>query len=195
VSARILLIDNYDSFTYNLVQAFLVLGAEVEVRRNDETDLESAEGLGPSHLVISPGPGRPENAGLSLAMIGAFAGRLPILGVCLGHQAIVTHYGGEIVAAASLMHGKTSLVSHDESGIFEGLPNPFEAGRYHSLAANRTSVPDTLIVTAKTEEGEIMGVRHRELNVVGVQFHPESVLTPAGPSLLDNFLRLSGGRR
>jgi anthranilate synthase/aminodeoxychorismate synthase-like glutamine amidotransferase len=195
VSARILLIDNYDSFTYNLVQAFLVLGAEVEVRRNDETDLESAASLEPTHLVISPGPGRPENAGLSLAMIDAFAGRLPILGVCLGHQAIVAHYGGEIIAARTLMHGKTSLVSHDESGIFAGLPNPFEAGRYHSLAANRTSVPDALVVTARTEEGEIMGVRHRELNVVGVQFHPESVLTPDGPALLGNFLRLSGGSR
>ena len=195
MSARILLIDNYDSFTYNLVQAFLVLGAEVEVRRNDETDLESAERLDPSHLVISPGPGRPENAGLSLTMIGAFAGRVPVLGVCLGHQAIVQHYGGEIVAAKSLMHGKTSLVTHDGAGIFEGLPNPFEAGRYHSLAANQASVPEALVVTARTEEGEIMGVRHRDLNVVGVQFHPESVLTPDGPMLLGNFLRLSGGRR
>jgi anthranilate synthase/aminodeoxychorismate synthase-like glutamine amidotransferase len=195
VSARILLIDNYDSFTYNLVQAFLVLGAEVDVRRNDETDVESAAGLRPSHLVISPGPGRPENAGLSLAMIAAFAGRLPILGVCLGHQAIVQHFGGEIVAAQALMHGKTSLVTHDEAGIFEGLPNPFEAGRYHSLAANRDSVPDALVVTARTEQGEIMGVRHRELNVAGVQFHPESVLTPTGPALLGNFLKLSGGRR
>jgi anthranilate synthase/aminodeoxychorismate synthase-like glutamine amidotransferase len=195
VSARILLIDNYDSFTYNLVQAFLVLGAEVEVRRNDETDLDSAARLDPSHLVISPGPGRPENAGLSLAMIEAFAGRVPVLGVCLGHQAIVAHYGGEIVAAGSLMHGKTSLVRHDEAGVFAGLPNPFEAGRYHSLAANRTSVPEVLTVTARTEEGEIMGVGHRDLNVVGVQFHPESVLTPDGPSLLENFLKLSGGRR
>jgi anthranilate synthase/aminodeoxychorismate synthase-like glutamine amidotransferase len=194
MSARILLIDNYDSFTYNLVQAFLVAGAEVEVRRNDETDIESAERLDPSHLVISPGPGRPENAGLSLAMIEAFAGRVPVLGVCLGHQAVVAHYGGEIVGAKSLMHGKTSLVSHDAEGIFEGLPNPFEAGRYHSLAANQASVPDVLAVTARTEEGEIMGVRHRDLNVVGVQFHPESVLTPDGPALLGNFLRLSGGR-
>lgn len=194
MNARILLIDNYDSFTYNLVQAFLVLGAEVEVRRNDETDLESAERLDPSHLVISPGPGRPENAGLSLAMIDAFAGRVPVLGVCLGHQAIVAHYGGQIVAAKSLMHGKTSLVSHDGLDIFAGLPNPFEAGRYHSLAASQESVPDVLAVTARTEEGEIMGVRHRELNVIGVQFHPESVLTPDGPTLLGNFLALSGGR-
>ncbi|HUF73853.1 MAG TPA: aminodeoxychorismate/anthranilate synthase component II [Gammaproteobacteria bacterium] len=195
MSARILLIDNYDSFTYNLVQAFLVLGAEVEVRRNDETDLESAARLEPSHLVISPGPGRPEHAGLSLAMIEAFAGRVPILGVCLGHQAIVAHYGGEIVAAKSLMHGKTSLVSHDGEDIFAGLPNPFEAGRYHSLAANQASLPEVLAVTARTEEGEIMGVRHRDLNVVGVQFHPESVLTPDGPALLGNFLGLSGGRQ
>jgi anthranilate synthase component 2/para-aminobenzoate synthetase component 2 len=195
MSARILLIDNYDSFTYNLVQAFLVLGAEVEVRRNDETDLESAARIDPTHLVVSPGPGRPENAGLSLAMIEAFAGRVPILGVCLGHQAIVAHYGGEIVAAKSLMHGKTSLVSHDGEDIFAGLPNPFEAGRYHSLAANQASLPEVLAVTARTEEGEIMGVRHRDLNVVGVQFHPESVLTPDGPTLLGNFLGLSGGRQ
>jgi anthranilate synthase/aminodeoxychorismate synthase-like glutamine amidotransferase len=194
VSARILLIDNYDSFTYNLVQAFLVLGAEVEVRRNDETDLDAANALEPSHLVISPGPGRPENAGLSLAMIDAFSGRIPVLGVCLGHQSIVQHFGGEIVAAQSLMHGKTSLVEHDGKGLFEGLPNPFEAGRYHSLAANQLKVPDELIVTARTSEGEIMGVSHKTLNVVGVQFHPESVLTPDGPILLGNFLRLSGGR-
>ncbi|MGD8339405.1 MAG: aminodeoxychorismate/anthranilate synthase component II [Gammaproteobacteria bacterium] len=195
MSARILLIDNYDSFTYNLVQAFLVLGAEVEVRRNDETDLDSARAFAPSHLVISPGPGRPENAGLSLAMIDAFAGEIPVLGVCLGHQSIVQHYGGEIVSAQQLMHGKTSLVQHDGKGIFSGLPNPFEAGRYHSLAAGKESVPDALTVTATTEDGEIMGVRHRELSVVGVQFHPESVLTPNGPELLGNFLSLSGGRR
>ena len=195
MSARILLIDNYDSFTYNLVQAFLVLGAEVEVRRNDETDLAAAREIAPTHLVISPGPGRPENAGLSLAMIGAFAGEIPVLGVCLGHQSIVQHFGGEIVSAKYLMHGKTSLVRHDGQGIFEGLPNPFEAGRYHSLAASRQSVPDELVVTATTEDGEIMGVRHKTLNVVGVQFHPESVLTPDGPQLLGNFLKLSGGRR
>jgi anthranilate synthase/aminodeoxychorismate synthase-like glutamine amidotransferase len=195
MSARILLIDNYDSFTYNLVQAFMVLGAEVEVRRNDETDLESARALGPTHLVISPGPGRPENAGLSLSMIDAFAGQIPVLGVCLGHQSIVQHFGGEIVAAKSLMHGKTSLVKHDGEGLFSGLPNPFEAGRYHSLAAKQSSVPKELIVTASTDEREIMGVRHSRLNVVGVQFHPESVLTPDGPMLLGNFLDLSGGER
>lgn len=194
MSARILLIDNYDSFTYNLVQAFLVLGAEVDVRRNDEISIEQATELAPSHLVISPGPGRPENAGQSLSMIGNFAGRIPVLGVCLGHQSIVQHFGGEIVSARALMHGKTSLVRHDGQGLFAGLPNPFEVGRYHSLAANRTRVPDCLIVTATTEDEEIMGVRHRSLNVVGVQFHPESVLTPEGPKLLANFLAMSGGR-
>ena len=194
MSAQILLIDNYDSFTYNLVQAFLVLGADVDVRRNDEIDVATAAALAPTHLVISPGPGRPDDAGVSLAMIGAFAGRIPVLGVCLGHQSIVQHCGGEIVAAGKLMHGKTSLVTHDGAGIFSGLPNPFEAGRYHSLAANRSKMPDSLVVTARTEEGEIMGVRHRELNVVGVQFHPESVLTPDGPKLLGNFLELVGGR-
>ena len=195
MSARILLIDNYDSFTYNLVQAFLVLGAGVDVRRNDEIDVAGARALAPTHLVISPGPGRPDDAGVSLEMIGAFAGGIPVLGVCLGHQSIVQHFGGEIVAAQALMHGKTSMVEHDGVGLFEGLPNPFEVGRYHSLAANRSKVPDVLAVTAKTAEGEIMGVRHRELNVVGVQFHPESVLTPDGPRLLGNFLALEGGRR
>jgi len=195
MSARILLIDNYDSFTYNLMQAFLVLGAEVEVHRNDAMNVESAKALAPSHLVISPGPGRPENAGLSLAMIDAFTGQIPILGVCLGHQSIVQHFGGEIIAAKALMHGKTSLVQHDSEGVFVDLPNPFEAGRYHSLAANQASIPSDLIVTATTDEGEIMGVRHRDLNVVGVQFHPESVLTPDGPAVLGNFLRLSGGQR
>jgi para-aminobenzoate synthetase component 2 len=195
VSARILLIDNYDSFTYNLVQAFMVLGAVVDVRRNDEIEVPAALALDPTHLVVSPGPGRPENAGQSLAMIGAFAGRVPVLGVCLGHQSIVHHFGGEIVAAGSLMHGKTSLVEHDGEGLFRELPNPFEAGRYHSLAANQSKVPAELIVSARTREGEIMGVRHRELTVVGVQFHPESVLTPDGPTLLGNFLGMSGGER
>jgi anthranilate synthase/aminodeoxychorismate synthase-like glutamine amidotransferase len=195
MSARILLIDNYDSFTYNLVQAFLVLGAEVDVRRNDEIDVDAALALAPSHLVISPGPGRPENAGCSLAMIAAFAGQVPVLGVCLGHQSIVHHFGGEIVAAQSLMHGKTSFIEHDGDGLFAGLPNPFEVGRYHSLAANRSKVPAELAVTARTQEGEIMGVRHRTLTVVGVQFHPESVLTPEGPKLLGNFLTLGGGEQ
>jgi anthranilate synthase/aminodeoxychorismate synthase-like glutamine amidotransferase len=190
VSVRLLLIDNYDSFTYNLVQAFLILGARVDVHRNDAIDVAQALALDPSHLVISPGPGRPEDAGRSLEMIGAFAGRVPVLGVCLGHQAIVHHYGGQIVGAAALMHGKTSWVHHDGEQLFAGLPHPFEAGRYHSLAANRETLPEELVVTAQTKEGEIMGVRHRELAVVGVQFHPESVLTPNGPQLLDNFLRM-----
>jgi anthranilate synthase/aminodeoxychorismate synthase-like glutamine amidotransferase len=193
MSARILLIDNYDSFTYNLVQAFLVLGAKVDVYRNDVISVEEAEASAPTHLVISPGPGRPDDAGVSLAMIAAFAGKIPVLGVCLGHQSIVQHFGGEIVSAGSLMHGKTSLVDHDNKGLFAGLPNPLEVGRYHSLAANRSKVPDTLTVTARTTDGEIMGVRHRDVSVVGVQFHPESVLTPDGPALLANFLATSGG--
>lgn len=195
MSAKLLLIDNYDSFTYNLVQAFLVLGAEVDVRRNDEVTVDQALSLNPTHLVISPGPGRPENAGRSLEMIAAFAGKVPVLGVCLGHQSIVHHFGGEIIAAKSLMHGKTSVIDTDGEGLFAGLPNPVEVGRYHSLAANQASVPEVLKITAETKDGEIMGVRHHELNVVGVQFHPESVLTPDGPALLGNFLALSGGKR
>ena len=188
MSVRLLMIDNYDSFTYNLVQAFLVLDAEVTVYRNDAIDIAGAERLQPTHLVVSPGPGRPSDAGVSLELIAHFAGRIPMLGVCLGHQCMVEHFGGEIVPAGSLMHGKTSSVSHDGSSIYDGLPNPFEAGRYHSLAARRDRVPAVLEVTARTEEGEIMGVRHRVLPVEGVQFHPESVLTPDGPALLKNFL-------
>ncbi len=189
----ILLIDNYDSFTYNLVQAFLVLGAEVDVYRNDQIDVAEALDMKPSHLVISPGPGRPENAGVSLAMIEAFEGRVPILGVCLGHQCLVDHLGGRIVSARRLMHGKTSMIDHDGATIFSGLPNPLEVGRYHSLAAERDSVPDTLTVTARTPGGEIMAVRHRDKPMEGVQFHPESVLTPDGEVLLDNFLQLRAG--
>jgi para-aminobenzoate synthetase component 2 len=188
MSVRLLLIDNYDSFTYNLVQAFLVLKADVRVYRNDTLTVAEAQALAPTHLVISPGPGRPDDAGVSLAMIGAFAGRIPVLGVCLGHQSIVQHFGGEIIGATALMHGKTSLVQHDGRTIFRELSNPFEVGRYHSLAANRENMPPDLIVTARTTDGEIMGVRHRHLNVEGVQFHPESVLTPEGPKLLENFL-------
>ena len=188
MSARVLLIDNYDSFTYNLVQAFLVLEAEVLVYRNDAITVTQARALEPTHLVISPGPGRPDDAGVSLAMIEAFAADTPVLGVCLGHQSIVQHFGGEIVAAASLMHGKTSLVEHDGEKLFRGVSNPFEVGRYHSLAANRERVPKDLVITARTDEGEIMGVRHASLRVEGVQFHPESVLTPEGPTLLGNFL-------
>ena len=189
----VLLIDNYDSFTYNLVQAFLVLGAEVDVYRNDQIEVAEALDMEPSHLVISPGPGRPENAGVSLAMIEAFEGRVPILGVCLGHQCLFDHLGGRIVSARRLMHGKTSMIDHDGATIFSGLPNPLEVGRYHSLAAERDSVPDTLTVTARTPGGEIMAVRHRDKPMEGVQFHPESVLTPDGEVLLDNFLQLGAG--
>jgi anthranilate synthase/aminodeoxychorismate synthase-like glutamine amidotransferase len=188
VSVRVLLIDNYDSFTYNLMQAFMVLDAEVLVYRNDAITVAEARDLKPSHLVISPGPGRPDDAGVSLAMIDAFAADTPVLGVCLGHQSIVQHFGGEIIAASALMHGKTSSVRHDGETLYRGLPNPFEVGRYHSLAANRENMPPELLVTARTAEGEIMGVRHRSLQVQGVQFHPESVLTPDGPTLMENFL-------
>jgi len=182
----LLLIDNYDSFTYNLAHLFGELGTEVLVRRNDAITVEEAESLSPSHLVISPGPGRPEAAGVSEAIVRAFSGRVPVLGVCLGHQAIVNAFGGEVGAAQSLVHGKSTEVSHDGRGLFEGLPEPFEAGRYHSLAA--TTVPDVLEVSATAADGEVMAVRHRELRVDGVQFHPESVLTPDGPALARNFL-------
>ena len=188
--ASVLLIDNYDSFTYNLVQSFLVLGGEVQVYRNDQIDVATALSLNPTHLVISPGPGRPEDAGISLEMIAAFEGRVPVLGVCLGHQSLVQHYGGRIVSAARLMHGKTSQIEHDGKSLFAGLPQPCEVGRYHSLAAERDSIPAILEVTARTVGGEIMGVRHRELPVEGVQFHPESVLTPEGDQLLNNFLQM-----
>ena len=186
---RMLLIDNYDSFTYNLVQAFAAMGAGVMVYRNDAITVPEALALEPTHLVISPGPGRPENAGVSLAMIEAFAGKVPILGVCLGHQSIVQQHGGEIVRADRLMHGKTSMVKHDGRSIFEGLSNPFEVGRYHSLCAEEASLPADLEITAQTERGEIMGVRHKTLQIEGVQFHPESVLTPEGDALMANFMR------
>ena len=192
---RLLLIDNYDSFTYNLVQAFLVLGAEVLVHRNDAITVEEALGLAPTHLCISPGPGTPREAGVSMTMIEAFAGRVPVLGVCLGHQAMVEVWGGEVVRAGRLMHGKVSLVEHDGVGVFAGLPQPFQAGRYHSLIARPETMPDVLEVTARTREGEIMGARHRELAVEGVQFHPESILTPDGPALLGNFLVRREARR
>jgi len=191
MSQRLLLIDNYDSFTYNLVQAFRGLGAETLVYRNDEITLEEAEALEPTHLVISPGPGRPEGAGVSCDMIRAFAGKIPVLGVCLGHQSIVSVFGGKIISAAELMHGKTSMVAHDGQGVFKGLPDPMDVGRYHCLAAESVSMPDELVVTARTDEGEIMGARHRDLKVEGVQFHPESVLTPDGLALMKNFLEMS----
>lgn len=191
---RLLLIDNYDSFTYNLVQAFLVCGAEVEVRRNDEITVEQALAFSPTHLCISPGPGTPEAAGVSMAMIRAFAGRVPVFGVCLGHQSIVAAFGGQVVRAGRLMHGKTSVIEHDGQGLYQGLSPRVEVGRYHSLIAQPESLPQQLVVTSKTPEGEVMGVRHRELSVEGVQFHPESVLTPEGPRLLANFLRMRGGK-
>jgi anthranilate synthase/aminodeoxychorismate synthase-like glutamine amidotransferase len=187
---KLLLIDNYDSFTYNLVQAFLVLGAEVHVHRNDLIGVDEAMALRPSHLVISPGPGTPRDAGISMRMIEAFAGRLPIFGVCLGHQSLVEVFGGKVVRAARLMHGKVSPVTHDAKGLYAGMPQDFQAGRYHSLIAEPESIPAVLEVTARTAQGEIMGVRHRSLPIEGVQFHPESVLTPDGPTLMSNFLKL-----
>jgi len=188
VKPRLLLIDNYDSFTYNLVQAFMVLGADVLVYRNDRITLEEAEALAPTHLCISPGPGTPADAGVSTRMIERFAGQIPVLGVCLGHQALVEVFGGTVARAGRLMHGKTSLVEHDGNGLFADLPNPFEAGRYHSLIAERERLPRVLEMTAWTAEGEVMAVRHRECDVEGVQFHPESILTPEGPRLLGAFL-------
>ncbi|HEX7061957.1 MAG TPA: aminodeoxychorismate/anthranilate synthase component II [Woeseiaceae bacterium] len=190
MNPRILLIDNYDSFTWNLVQAFAAQGAEVLVHRNDALGVPDARALAPTHLVISPGPGRPEDAGISLALIQAFAGEVPVLGVCLGHQCLVAALGGAVVRAERLMHGKTSLVRHDGRTIYAGMPSPFEAGRYHSLTAERDTLPGELEVSAETEEGEIMGVRHRTLAMEGVQFHPESVLTPEGERLMVNFMRM-----
>jgi len=188
MAPRVVLIDNYDSFTYNLVQELGEIGAEPLVHRNDAVDVDALVAEGPDALIISPGPGRPESAGVSLEAVAALAGRLPILGVCLGHQCIGQAFGGRVVAAPTLMHGKTSAVSHCGTGIFAGLPNPFEATRYHSLVVDRASLPDVLEITAETADGVIMGLRHRQLPVDGVQFHPESILTPDGPRLLANFL-------
>jgi anthranilate synthase/aminodeoxychorismate synthase-like glutamine amidotransferase len=190
---NLLLIDNYDSFTYNLVQACLVLGAEVLVYRNDAITVAEAAALAPTHLCISPGPGTPYDAGISMEMIRAFAGRVPVLGVCLGHQSIVEVFGGKVVRAGRLMHDKTSPVHHDGLGLFADMPQPCEVGRYHSLIAAPETLPPELTVSARTPEGEIMGVRHRKLAVEGVQFHPESILTPQGPRLLGNFLRNGAG--
>jgi anthranilate synthase/aminodeoxychorismate synthase-like glutamine amidotransferase len=182
----ILLIDNYDSFTYNLAHLFQELGADVAVRRNDEISPDEAETLSPSHLVVSPGPGRPEEAGVTLEILRRLSVRVPILGVCLGHQAIVQEFGGQVGQARELVHGKASAVHHDGRGLFAGLPEDFLAGRYHSLAA--TTVPDCFEVSATAADGEVMAVRHRELPIDGVQFHPESVLTPHGRDLAENFL-------
>ena len=187
---RMLLIDNYDSFTYNLVQAFAALGADVIVHRNDAITVEAARGLKPTHLVISPGPGRPDDAGVSMDMIEAFAEELPILGVCLGHQCLVQRFGGKIVRAERLMHGKTSNAKHDGRTLYAGLSQPLEVGRYHSLCAEHDSLPEMFEVSARTERGEIMGVRHKTLPLEGVQFHPESVLTPEGDRLMANFLAM-----
>ncbi len=184
----LLMIDNYDSFTYNLVQYFAELGADVVVHRNDEISVEQIAELNPQHLVISPGPCTPNEAGVSVAAIKQFAGKIPILGVCLGHQSIGQAFGGKIVHAKQLMHGKTSLIHHHGNSVFTGLPNPFTATRYHSLVIERESLPDCLEITAWTDDGEIMGVRHKTLTVHGVQFHPESILTEHGHAMLKNFL-------
>jgi anthranilate synthase/aminodeoxychorismate synthase-like glutamine amidotransferase len=189
LSPRIFLVDNYDSFTYNLFQFLSELGAQIEVRRNDRFTLDEIEALRPDGLVISPGPGRPSEAGLTPRVIERFAGAYPILGVCLGHQAIGEVFGGRIVRAPTLFHGKVSEIQHDEQSIYRGLPNPFIATRYHSLVIEPSSVPECLEVTARTADGVIMGVRHRELPVEGVQFHPESALTPEGKQLLANYLQ------
>jgi anthranilate synthase/aminodeoxychorismate synthase-like glutamine amidotransferase len=189
----ILLVDNYDSFTYNLAHLFGELGAEVLVRRNDAVRADEAEALAPSHLVISPGPGRPADAGATLELVRRLSGSVPVLGVCLGHQAIVEAFGGEVGPARELVHGKATMVEHDGRGLFRGVSQGFEAGRYHSLAATR--IPPVLEVSASAPDGEVMGVRHRRLPVEGVQFHPESVLTPVGRELAANFLRLRAPTR
>jgi anthranilate synthase component 2 len=187
----LLMIDNYDSFTYNLVQYLRELGEEVEVYRNDKISLEEIEKLAPARLVVSPGPCTPNDAGISVDVIKYFAGKLPILGVCLGHQSIGQAFGGKVVRADRLMHGKTSPVFHDNRELFVGLPDPFDATRYHSLIVERSSLPDCLEITAWTAEGEIMGMRHRDLPVWGMQFHPESILTVSGMDMLKNFLEMT----
>ena len=186
---KILMIDNFDSFTYNLVQGFRTHGAEVIVFRNNAINIEQAQALGPTHLVISPGPGRPKDAGVSMHLIQEFASKIPILGVCLGHQCIVETFGGKIVYAQQLMHGKTSIIQHDQTTIFTNLDNPMVAGRYHSLAADITRLPKNLDISASTEDNEIMAVRHKTYPIEGVQFHPESILTPLGEKLMHNFLQ------
>ena len=187
---KLLMIDNYDSFTYNLVQYFGELGAEVLVHRNDEISLADIEALKPSHLVVSPGPCSPAEAGISVAAIQHFAGKLPILGVCLGHQSIGAAFGGRIIRAQQLMHGKTSVIHTTQQGVFADLPKDYTVNRYHSLSIERSSCPAELEVTAWTDDGEIMGVRHRSLAIEGVQFHPESILTEHGHALLNNFLKM-----
>lgn len=188
--SHVLMIDNYDSFTYNVVQSLAGMGADVTVRTNDQLTVDDAIGLDPTHVVISPGPGRPEDAGVSVDVIRGFAGRVPVLGVCLGHQAIGFAFGSTVGAAQSLMHGKPSEIYHDRKTVFEGLANPFVAGRYHSLAVIEEGLSPELEITAYTSDGEIMGIRHRAMPVEGVQFHPESFLTPSGDRLLANFLEM-----
>jgi anthranilate synthase/aminodeoxychorismate synthase-like glutamine amidotransferase len=188
---KLLVIDNYDSFTFNLVQYLGELGAESDVVRNDAITVEQVGDRGADAIVISPGPCTPKEAGISVDTVRTWAGRLPILGVCLGHQSVAAAYGGQIVPAKTLMHGKTSMIAHDGRGIFAGLPDPFEATRYHSLAVAPASLPDVLEVSATTPDGEIMGLRHREVTVIGVQFHPESILTGEGKHLLRNFLDIA----
>jgi len=185
----ILVIDNYDSFTYNLVQYLGELGEEIVVKRNDEIDLAGIEALAPDHILISPGPCSPNEAGISLSLIDHFKGKIPIFGVCLGHQSIGQAFGGEVVRAEKLMHGKTSEIQHNGKSIFEGMPSPFTATRYHSLIVRRETLPDCLEVTAETAEGEIMGLRHKEYAIEGVQFHPESIITEHGLTMLRNFLQ------
>jgi len=185
----LLMIDNYDSFTYNLVQYFAELGEDVVVHRNDEITVGQIEKMNPQHIVVSPGPCTPNEAGVSVAVIQHFAGKIPVLGVCLGHQSIGQAFGGKIVHARQLMHGKTSLIHHHNTSVFTGLPNPFTATRYHSLVIERETLPDCLKITAWTDDGEIMGVRHKTLPVHGVQFHPESILTEYGHDMLKNFLQ------
>jgi len=186
----ILMIDNYDSFTYNLVQYFGELGADLKVYRNDKITFKQIDALRPKQIVISPGPGRPEEAGISVDLIKAYGGKIPMLGVCLGHQCMGYAFGGKIIRAKKLMHGKTSMIRHNNKGIFQGITNPFQATRYHSLVIERKSMPKCLGVTAQTSDGEIMGIHHKEMPLWGVQFHPESVLTPEGKNILNNFLRL-----
>lgn len=188
MTPRILVLDNYDSFVFNLVQYLGELGAEPLVHRCDSLTIEQIDALAPDGVLISPGPGRPEDAGLSNEVIGHFAGRVPVFGVCLGHQCIGQIYGGDVVRAPEIMHGKTSLIEHTGVGVFQGLPNPFEATRYHSLVVQRDTMPDVLEITAQTSDGLVMGLRHREFDVEGVQFHPESILTAGGHQLVGNFL-------
>ncbi len=189
----LLVIDNYDSFTYNLVQAFGILGADLKVVRNDKITIKEIHEISPDHLLISPGPCTPAEAGISVDAIREFAGKIPVLGVCLGHQSIAAAFGAQVIRADRLMHGKTSMIRHDGRGVFRGLPNPFEAMRYHSLIVDQATLPDFLVPTAWSEKDELMGIRHTEIAVEGVQFHPESIMTPEGINLLRNFLEVKGG--